>query len=479
MNIKLTKKSRWIFVLTGITAIALGVFFMPKFLSLVEFLGHRIPQNNVRLDYLKGVLWSVLLGASIFCWPIRSSDKKAVLLVWLVKCAVMLGFMLFYEYYYQTDAFGYFSGSMHDISEWKKMEISGPSSAVVIIAWLHNHTFFNSFHATKVSFGMIGLVAAYIFYRAVVAFLRQEKVRLLYVFALFPSILFWSSTLGKEAIVFLGIAIYSFGAINWFRNKNLLFIFVMLCGVMLVTYMRVWMGVIMVLPVLMVSFFIGVKKMRIKIAATLILISACLFFARQVSRSFNVKSTSDFSAAANLKSTNFSRGGSMVNQDAGINSLEKTIVKEAQVKETADVKAVKEIASVAPAKKESAPEIKKTKFNNLWDMLFFLPQGMFTVLFRPLPGEVNNIFGLFSGLEDAFLLILFALALKRARWRELLSPIPIWSILLIVIWAAAYSFVGFNLGTVCRYRLQILPIFLGLLLYLSRNRDILINNKNK
>ncbi len=100
-------------------------------------------------------------------------------------------------------------------------------------------------------------------------------------------------------------------------------------------------------------------------------------------------------------------------------------------------------------------------------------------MFRPLPGEVNNVFGFLAGLEDSFLLILFALAMKRLRWRELLDPIIIWAILLIVTWAAAYGFIGFNLGTVCRYRMQILPVFLGILLYLGRGSGTSINSVNK
>ncbi|WP_133296026.1 hypothetical protein [Zooshikella ganghwensis] len=40
------------------------------------------------------------------------------------------------------------------------------------------------------------------------------------------------------------------------------------------------------------------------------------------------------------------------------------------------------------------------------DMIVFAPIGVFTALFRPLLGEVNNIFGILAGLENTLLLII-------------------------------------------------------------------------
>jgi hypothetical protein len=46
-----------------------------------------------------------------------------------------------------------------------------------------------------------------------------------------------------------------------------------------------------------------------------------------------------------------------------------------------------------------------------------------------------------------------------------------WAVLLIVVWAAAYGFVSYqNLGGAVRYRLQILPVLVGLLLYIVASR---------
>lgn len=446
------------------------ILAMPAFLKLVEFLGQRIPQKDIRVDYIKGLVWAVFLGSTIFFWPIRSHDKKALLWAWSVKCFIMLGFMLFYEYHYQLDSFNYFSGARHDMSEWKALEIAGKSFPIVFITWLHQNSFLNSFHATKVSFGMIGLVGVYIFYRSVVAFLQQEKLWLLYFFALFPSILFWSSILGKEPLILLFIAIYCYGVIKLVRTGSFVYIFCALLGIFLVSFFRSWMGPILILPMFISTLTVTMKNRKIKIAAIIVLFLASLFFISQPLVHFNIKSSEDLTTQANVKYDNFARGGSSIRVDK-IESIAMPS-KEKSVR-------VDKIESIAMPNKEKSEDTDRIKFNSLRQMILYIPQGIFTVLFRPLPGEVYNVFGFLAGIEDSFLLILFALAMKRLRWRELLDSINIWAILLILIWACVYAFVGFNLGTVCRYRLQILPVFLGLLMYLARSRDMSTNCKNR
>jgi len=112
------------------------------------------------------------------------------------------------------------------------------------------------------------------------------------------------------------------------------------------------------------------------------------------------------------------------------------------------------------------------QYHNIKELIFFLPQGFFTALFRPFPGEVRNAFGILAGLEDVFLFLLFFLAVLRTRLKELADPLVLWAITLIVIWALMYAFISYNLGTVFRYRFQILPLFLMLLMYLSRKRTV-------
>jgi hypothetical protein len=109
--------------------------------------------------------------------------------------------------------------------------------------------------------------------------------------------------------------------------------------------------------------------------------------------------------------------------------------------------------------------------NGPLDLARYAPLGMFSALFRPLPGDVRNAFGVLAGIEDVVLLGLFALAVKRCRLRDFKDPLVFWALAVIFLWALVYAFVSSqNFGTAVRYRVQILPIFLGLLLYFGRNR---------
>jgi hypothetical protein len=104
-------------------------------------------------------------------------------------------------------------------------------------------------------------------------------------------------------------------------------------------------------------------------------------------------------------------------------------------------------------------------------MAAFLPLGVFTALFRPLPGEVLNIFGIFASLENMATLGLLWLAIKRTHWEELKEPVVTWALSFVIAWSTVYAFVSsYNLGTASRYRLQILPVMICLLVYLSRRR---------
>jgi hypothetical protein len=109
------------------------------------------------------------------------------------------------------------------------------------------------------------------------------------------------------------------------------------------------------------------------------------------------------------------------------------------------------------------------QFNSLFDIAAFLPVAAFTALFRPLPGELMNPFGLLASIENAWLLVLVFLSFRHSRWPDVRHPVILWAIMFLVFWAAVYGFVSsYNLGTGMRYRQQIFPILLAVLLYLSQ-----------
>src|SRR2546425_3318194 len=113
-------------------------------------------------------------------------------------------------------------------------------------------TLFRS-HALKMSCAMLGLLAVYVFYRAAQLYLGRPDRRVLYVLAFVPSILFWSSILGKDPLVLLGVALYTYGFVGWYRLRRLRYVVVLLLGVMLAAAMRAWLAPILLAPLWVVA----------------------------------------------------------------------------------------------------------------------------------------------------------------------------------------------------------------------------------
>jgi hypothetical protein len=108
----------------------------------------------------------------------------------------------------------------------------------------------------------------------------------------------------------------------------------------------------------------------------------------------------------------------------------------------------------------------------LGDIIRVAPYGIFSALFRPLPGEVLNPFGMLAGLEDLAFLIMAVRAAVRMRRSDLREMVVSWSIAFLLLWSFFYGFISsHNMGTAVRYRVQILPLEILLLLYLGRPKS--------
>ena len=111
------------------------------------------------------------------------------------------------------------------------------------------------------------------------------------------------------------------------------------------------------------------------------------------------------------------------------------------------------------------------EINGPLDVIKYAPSGIFTALFRPLPWDMPGLLGLLSGMEGMLLLYLFFRAMNRTRLKELNDPIVVWGVVLVLSWAMVYGFAIHNFATGLRWKTPVLPIFLGLLLYLGRSRS--------
>lgn len=411
--------------------VLLVVAATPRFLDAVVGCGDNIPQEDLPTDYLKAVLWSIAIGLSIFIWPVSPQNKKCLLIGWLGKVVIALGVMLFYEGHYGLDAYMYFEESQKTAFSFASFLTSGDAPGtrnIINIASLNNYLVPDSYHAQKVTFALIGFLGVFLFYKSAVAFFRTDSPKLFYLIAFFPGILFWSTILGKEPVVFFAISLYVYGTVHWHLKGRYRYFLVIAAGIYLGLLIRSWLGPIMVLPLVLLFLTSSVNR-AVKFALMVLTAVVLIVSAGPMMEKFKIQAFEDVLTAADKTTQGFvhTAGGSTQQLDVDLTS---------------------------PA-----------------GVIKFLPVAAFTALFRPLPGEVMNPFGLLAGLESAILLFLLYRSIRRTKRRELAEPLVLWSVSFVVIWALVNGIVSStNFGVGVRYKLQILPVLLGVLVYLSRDR---------
>lgn len=371
---------------------------------------------------------AIALGLTIPLWPVSWVDKRNLLLAWLVKCTLTLFFMLFFESHYGSDADMYF-GAARRAAGYSEVGLHSGTLRMIALARMHYQMVGDSYHAMKVTWSLIGLIGIYLIYRASVIFRGREDSKLFFFFALFPGVLFWSSILGKDPLVFFGIDLYAYGVVGWYCRRSWGYLLCIAGGILVAVYIRQWLGPLMLVP-LGVFVFFGVKGVVQRCLLIAFVAILMYFSAQALMDRFKISAVEDVVSSVETASENMSRTGGGSTRHVELD------------------------------------------FSSVGSIVRFLPMTSFTALFRPLPGEVLNPFGLLAGLESAYLLLLVWRALRRTTLAEVREPLVLWAVLFVVMWAMLNGIVSsMNFGLTVRYKLQILPIMLGVLLYLSRDRE--------
>ncbi len=381
---------------------------------------------DAQTDYLWGVFIGSLLTGTIFFWPIKPDEKIIVALIWQAKLVVCLVLMLFYEaYFIDLDAFGYFNTAVSESGQFSGLAFGDGSNNIAEICKAIFTVLPESYHVLKLFFAYVGLIGIFFFYRAICIAAGTANPNWLLGLGLFPSILFWSSILGKDPISLFGIACTSFGIANILAKKNTLGLLAIIFGLVVVSYIRIWLALVLLVPILYVIIF----TMRSKLARL------GLGFAA-------------FAAAATLL-TNFNERFEI---ESGRDALERL---DTLSRSWSDV--------------GGSGQFVTANLSNPVEFLAFAPIAGFAALFRPLPFEISSLFGTLSGIENTILLFLFLRACIRFRWRHWRNPAIAFSFLFVLVWVLLYGPISYqNLGTAMRFKLQVLPIFLALILVIGQ-----------
>ncbi len=417
--------STWFVVILALAATCLIVSFIvwPEFPRFVERSGVNVPADDVYLDYVKGVGWAAFLSALIFMWPVRLSDRIMLFVMWVIRCAVMFIIMLPYEeHYVGLDCWVYFNGAHSAGANPLDAILKGGNDFVMLLGALHLGVGPDSYHAMKASSGYAGLAAIYILYRAAVALAKAERRWMFWVLGLYPSTLFWSSILGKDPVVLLGIALHVWAliqVISFSKHKHL---FTAIAGIGLASVVRVWMGPILLVPALLL-FALRIRHVGWRVATVSIVICLLVVLAPATANRLSIDPSADLFASTQSFTRGWDKANSALHPDMELNSLT--------------------------------------------DLILFTPQSVFAAYFRPLPGDLPHFLGEVAGTEDLILLCLSVWAVLKIRRQYWSNHFFLWAVALLISWGLAYSLVTYkDLGTAVRFRLQIMPVLLAMVWFL-------------
>lgn len=412
-------------ILLAVSVTAMVASVLPPFSDFIVLAANNMwpyPGPDIQFDYFIGALMGLLCGALILIGPFEPPVRPTVLICWAVKVAASLFLVPVYEYAYGMDIDGYFFFSDRPINPIGEPYSSGTWN-VRLLAWMLFQVIGPSFHGGKVVFSFIGFIGIYLAYRGAVALVKQESPSLFVLMSLVPTSLFWASTLGKDPLNLLGVGLYCYGSLNWLRGLEPRYLFPILTGAALASHIRSYFLPIMAVP-LATAFMVQTRRPVIRLLSLPLVFIGLLYAIKTFQTALNVDSFESFSRYQSGVASAWAGGSSFT----------------LPVIDT-------------PAK-----------------AILVAPLAIYTALFRPMIFEAHNPFALAAALDNTVLLIIFFYACARSRIRELLQPELILMCTFVVSWAVMYGIGTGNLGAISRFKVQVLPVFIILLVYMARKR---------
>jgi hypothetical protein len=288
-------------------------------------------------------------------------------------------------------------------------------------------------------FGLLAVIGSYLWYRAAVAAVPFLNKRLYFLLVFFvPSIAFWPSSIGKEALMLLGLGVVALGTARLLTRHLVKGLLIALPGGWLLWRVRPHLLAFATFAAGAAYVFGRVRRGRARSESTslfkpvgMVMVALLAFFA--------------LSQAA----------GFLGMEDFSISSIEQELNQQ----------------SGTTAQGGSKVETGETSLTPL-----SVPQGLVKVLLQPFPWEVESSFQILASLESAALagFILYRirsviLSLTRART----TPFLIYCWTLVVLYAVSFSAIA-NYGLLTRQRSLALPAVFVLLAVdpaLARARD--------
>ncbi len=277
-------------------------------------------------------------------------------------------------------------------------------------------------------YGYAAFWGAYLWYRAAADSLPLLNRRVFLIVVMFlPSIAFWPASIGKEAVMNLGLGGMAYGASMLLRRRALGAVLTLGPSTLLVLQVRPHLAAIFGIALATAYVFGRVKSDRRMVAPGL-------------TRMIGVIVVIGLAAVTAKQAADF------LNLQGGISksSIEQGL-------------AVQSTRNTSGGSSFDTPNAKLSVTS--------LPGSLFTTLFRPLPYEASSGFIAIAALENAAILGFTILRLRSLGWslRNLRKqPFVMFCLVIVLIYGAIFSSFG-NFGLLVRQRSLALPAFFALL----------------
>ncbi len=400
------------------------------------------------VDYAMGLLWWVILAVAILAVP--GDTRKLLMHAWVGKLFVTLLFMLFYEWFYGLDSTGYYHFIRTGYHDWfPHHDFSGdlllaigsfggdPLSNQGHSNWLRMLYMISMvtgpyYHALKVACAFLGLMGVLCFYRAAVVAFGRPCPALFYLLAFSPSMLFWSSTLGKDPVHFFFISLYAYGGALLLARGGAGPVALMGVALLGSYAIRPWVA-IMQGGVFLLAMLLG----RAKLWQVALLVGF---------------GTPILYAAAGSFLESFISPDKFIKLMSG-NALDEVLMEVLQERAKAFEGESKRLGG------SGASEIEQIAQGGA--DLSMAPYIVFSGLFRPLPYDITNLMTALAAVENSLILVLSLIAVIRLRPSYLRDPFVLWPILYCVTWALLFGLIVIaNFGAGARQKLQMWPFLL-------------------
>lgn len=348
-------------------------------------------------------------------------DKKKMNLLYLFHL-IFYGIYSWYAYNNPSDSKGYWKVVSNFTGSW--LDLFGTDTTFInFIAYPFYQIGFSydMLMLTFAWFGYLGFVYAYMFIREKIPVkITVFKMDLLSLILFFPNMHFWTASLGKGSLIFLGLMMFTYAIINPKSRMRLLIL-----GSIIIFYIRPHVFMFVAIGAIL-GYMSGKEKIPLwqKIMIFGVMFGALILLQDQILGVMSLQNSEnlieDFEEAAEKNSEDLSRAGSGVDMSS-----------------------------------------------------YPLPFKLFTFWFRPLFLDAPNILGLITSVENLLYLLLFFKICKIDFITFIRKSPALVKMSLVIFFTASFAmtFVMSNLGIIMRQKTMVMYyLFFVIYYYLAEKK---------